>query len=166
MAESQRIHRVAYSHSSASGFHHSHDLTLFKVSHVQIIKLTECRSELCCLGARGLCAGLKNPLEPLQEGLGCPSHCSFYLALHAGCQPDWFLCQALYLQDGDKNCLVARSKCFLKMGDLERSLEDAEASLQSDPTFCKVTAWAGGLDPAIACSSCRLQVVVTSSCYK
>nr|XP_045231884.1 outer dynein arm-docking complex subunit 4 isoform X2 [Macaca fascicularis] len=44
---------------------------------------------------------------------------------------------ALYLQDGDKNCLVARSKCFLKMGDLERSLEDAEASLQSDPTFCK-----------------------------
>ncbi|PNJ07216.1 TTC25 isoform 1 [Pongo abelii] len=44
---------------------------------------------------------------------------------------------ALYLQDGDKNCLVARSKCFLKMGDLERSLKDAEASLQSDPAFCK-----------------------------
>ncbi|PNI33976.1 TTC25 isoform 3 [Pan troglodytes] len=44
---------------------------------------------------------------------------------------------ALYLQDGDKNCLVARSKCFLKMGDLERSLKDAEASLQSDPAFCR-----------------------------
>uniref|UniRef100_A0A8C5V1A4 Outer dynein arm-docking complex subunit 4 n=1 Tax=Microcebus murinus TaxID=30608 RepID=A0A8C5V1A4_MICMU len=44
---------------------------------------------------------------------------------------------ALHLQNGDKNCLVARSKCFLKMGDLERSLKDAEASLQSDPTFCK-----------------------------
>ncbi|XP_017364925.1 tetratricopeptide repeat protein 25 isoform X1 [Cebus imitator] len=44
---------------------------------------------------------------------------------------------ALQLQNGDKNCLVARSKCFLKMGDLERSLKDAEASLQSDPTFCK-----------------------------
>ncbi|XP_069338618.1 outer dynein arm-docking complex subunit 4 isoform X2 [Eulemur rufifrons] len=44
---------------------------------------------------------------------------------------------ALHLQNGDKNCLVARSKCFLKMGNLEKSLKDAEASLQSDPTFCK-----------------------------
>ncbi|XP_036124900.1 tetratricopeptide repeat protein 25 isoform X1 [Molossus molossus] len=44
---------------------------------------------------------------------------------------------ALHLQNGDKNCLVARSKCFLKMGDLEKSLKDAEASLQGDPTFCK-----------------------------
>uniref|UniRef100_A0A8C6DVK1 Tetratricopeptide repeat domain 25 n=1 Tax=Moschus moschiferus TaxID=68415 RepID=A0A8C6DVK1_MOSMO len=48
---------------------------------------------------------------------------------------------ALHLQSGDKNCLVARSKCFLKMGELEKSLEDAEASLQGDPTFCKVTVW-------------------------
>ncbi|KAF6300072.1 tetratricopeptide repeat domain 25 [Rhinolophus ferrumequinum] len=44
---------------------------------------------------------------------------------------------ALHIQNGDKNCLVARSKCFLKMGELEKSLKDAEASLQSDPTFCK-----------------------------
>ncbi|XP_045744878.1 outer dynein arm-docking complex subunit 4 [Mirounga angustirostris] len=44
---------------------------------------------------------------------------------------------ALHLQNGDKNCLVARSKCFLKMGELEKSLKDAEASLQSDLTFCK-----------------------------
>ncbi|XP_075417939.1 outer dynein arm-docking complex subunit 4 [Tenrec ecaudatus] len=44
---------------------------------------------------------------------------------------------ALHLQNGDKNCLVARSKCYLKMGDLEKSLKDAEASLQGDPTFCK-----------------------------
>nr|XP_027802882.1 tetratricopeptide repeat protein 25 isoform X1 [Marmota flaviventris] len=44
---------------------------------------------------------------------------------------------ALHLQNGDKNCLVARSKCYLKMGDLEKSLKDAEASLHSDPTFCK-----------------------------
>ncbi|XP_028636386.1 tetratricopeptide repeat protein 25 isoform X1 [Grammomys surdaster] len=44
---------------------------------------------------------------------------------------------ALHLQSGDKNCLVARSKCYLKMGDLEKSLNDAEASLQNDPTFCK-----------------------------
>uniref|UniRef100_A0A9L0RRK4 Outer dynein arm-docking complex subunit 4 n=1 Tax=Equus caballus TaxID=9796 RepID=A0A9L0RRK4_HORSE len=45
--------------------------------------------------------------------------------------------EALHLQNGDKNCLVARSKCFLKMGELEKSLKDAEASLQGDPTFCK-----------------------------
>lgn len=44
---------------------------------------------------------------------------------------------ALHLQSGDKNCLVARSKCYLKMGDLEKSLNDAEASLWNDPTFCK-----------------------------
>ncbi|XP_062968650.1 outer dynein arm-docking complex subunit 4 [Cynocephalus volans] len=44
---------------------------------------------------------------------------------------------ALQLQNADKNGLVARSKCFLKMGELEKSLNDAEASLQSDPTFCK-----------------------------
>ncbi|XP_048221965.1 outer dynein arm-docking complex subunit 4 [Perognathus longimembris pacificus] len=44
---------------------------------------------------------------------------------------------ALHLQDGDKNCLVARSKCYLKMGELEKSLKDAEASLKTDPTFCK-----------------------------
>ncbi|XP_006776798.1 PREDICTED: tetratricopeptide repeat protein 25 [Myotis davidii] len=44
---------------------------------------------------------------------------------------------ALHLQDGDKNCLVARSRCYLKMGELEKSLKDAEASLQGDPTFCK-----------------------------
>ncbi|XP_045155705.1 outer dynein arm-docking complex subunit 4 [Echinops telfairi] len=44
---------------------------------------------------------------------------------------------ALQLQNGDRNCLVARSKCYLKMGDLEESLKDAEASLQGDPTFCK-----------------------------
>ncbi|XP_070250862.1 outer dynein arm-docking complex subunit 4 [Myotis yumanensis] len=44
---------------------------------------------------------------------------------------------ALHLQDGDKNCLVARSKCYLKMGELEKSLKDAEDSLQGDPTFCK-----------------------------
>ncbi|XP_032471244.1 tetratricopeptide repeat protein 25 isoform X1 [Phocoena sinus] len=44
---------------------------------------------------------------------------------------------ALHLQNRDKNCLVARSKCFLRMGELEKSLADAEASLQGDPTFCK-----------------------------
>ncbi|XP_012893427.1 PREDICTED: tetratricopeptide repeat protein 25 [Dipodomys ordii] len=44
---------------------------------------------------------------------------------------------ALHMQDGDKNCLVARSKCYLKMGELEKSLKDAEDSLKTDPTFCK-----------------------------
>lgn len=73
-----------------------------------------------------------------QWGSGCYFQFSFYLALPGTCQPEWFLSQALHLQNGDKNCLVARSKCFLKMGELEKSLKDAEDSLQGDPTFCKV----------------------------
>ncbi|NXP03827.1 TTC25 protein, partial [Thinocorus orbignyianus] len=44
---------------------------------------------------------------------------------------------ALKLKAGDKNCLVARSKCYLKLGDTKNSLKDAEASLQSDKTFSK-----------------------------
>ncbi|NWY06863.1 TTC25 protein, partial [Nothoprocta ornata] len=44
---------------------------------------------------------------------------------------------ALLLRPGDKQCLVARSKCYLKLGDTENSLKDAEASLQNDKTFSK-----------------------------
>ncbi|RLV91339.1 hypothetical protein DV515_00014132 [Chloebia gouldiae] len=42
---------------------------------------------------------------------------------------------ALKLRAGDKHCLITRSKCFLKLGDTENSLKDAEASLQIDNTF-------------------------------
>ncbi|NXS26127.1 TTC25 protein, partial [Pomatostomus ruficeps] len=42
---------------------------------------------------------------------------------------------ALKLRAGDKRCLITRSKCFLKLGDTENSLKDAEASLQIDKTF-------------------------------
>ncbi|XP_068923792.1 outer dynein arm-docking complex subunit 4 isoform X1 [Petaurus breviceps papuanus] len=45
--------------------------------------------------------------------------------------------KALHLQVGDRNCLVARSKCYLKLGDLENSLKDVEESLKNDQTFCK-----------------------------
>ncbi|XP_067168319.1 outer dynein arm-docking complex subunit 4 isoform X2 [Apteryx mantelli] len=45
--------------------------------------------------------------------------------------------KALQLRPGDKHCLVARSKCYLKLGDTENSLKDAEASLQNDKTFSK-----------------------------
>ncbi|NXI03272.1 TTC25 protein, partial [Pachycephala philippinensis] len=41
----------------------------------------------------------------------------------------------LKLREGDKHCLITRSKCFLKLGDTENSLKDAEASLQIDKTF-------------------------------
>ncbi|NXD29953.1 TTC25 protein, partial [Spelaeornis formosus] len=44
---------------------------------------------------------------------------------------------ALKLRAGDKHCLITRSKCFLKLGDAENSLKDAEASLQTDQTFCE-----------------------------
>ncbi|XP_003642871.3 outer dynein arm-docking complex subunit 4 [Gallus gallus] len=42
---------------------------------------------------------------------------------------------ALQLRAGDKHGLVARSRCYLKLGDTQSSLKDAEASLQSDKTF-------------------------------
>ncbi|NXI48187.1 TTC25 protein, partial [Galbula dea] len=44
---------------------------------------------------------------------------------------------ALKLRAGDKHCLVARSKCYLKLGDTANALKDAEASLENDKTFCK-----------------------------
>ncbi|XP_008937572.1 PREDICTED: LOW QUALITY PROTEIN: tetratricopeptide repeat protein 25, partial [Merops nubicus] len=44
---------------------------------------------------------------------------------------------ALKLRAGDKHCLAARSKCYLKLGDTENALKDAEASLQNDKTFSK-----------------------------
>ncbi|KAL8175956.1 UNVERIFIED_CONTAM: Tetratricopeptide repeat protein 25 [Gekko kuhli] len=44
---------------------------------------------------------------------------------------------ALQLQVGDRNCLVARSKCYLRLGDTENALKDAEASLQNDKEFTK-----------------------------
>nr|XP_041577497.1 outer dynein arm-docking complex subunit 4 isoform X2 [Taeniopygia guttata] len=45
---------------------------------------------------------------------------------------------ALKLRAGDKHCLITRSKCFLKLGDTENSLKDAEASLQIDNTFSEL----------------------------
>ncbi|XP_054849425.1 outer dynein arm-docking complex subunit 4-like isoform X2 [Eublepharis macularius] len=44
---------------------------------------------------------------------------------------------ALQLQAGDRNCLVARSKCYLRLGDTENALKDAEASLLNDKEFTK-----------------------------
>ncbi|CAM2108781.1 unnamed protein product [Caretta caretta] len=44
---------------------------------------------------------------------------------------------ALQVKAGDKHGLVARSVCYLKLGDTENSLRDAEASLQNDQTFSK-----------------------------
>uniref|UniRef100_A0A8C6XQ82 Outer dynein arm-docking complex subunit 4 n=1 Tax=Naja naja TaxID=35670 RepID=A0A8C6XQ82_NAJNA len=44
---------------------------------------------------------------------------------------------ALQLQPGDRNCLVSRSKCYLRLGDTENALKDAEASLTADKEFTK-----------------------------
>ncbi|KAL7378138.1 hypothetical protein ABVT39_009166 [Epinephelus coioides] len=42
---------------------------------------------------------------------------------------------ALTLKPDDKNCFVGRSKCYLKMGQSENALKDAEASLKEDKSF-------------------------------
>ncbi|XP_028675435.2 outer dynein arm-docking complex subunit 4 [Erpetoichthys calabaricus] len=44
---------------------------------------------------------------------------------------------ALALKPDDRICLVARSKCYLKMGDPESALKDAESSLKDDKEFFK-----------------------------
>ncbi|PIK43821.1 putative tetratricopeptide repeat protein 25 isoform X2 [Apostichopus japonicus] len=44
---------------------------------------------------------------------------------------------ALEIEPNDKNCLVARSKCHLKLGDAKAALKDAEAALEDDGEFNK-----------------------------
>uniref|UniRef100_A0A3P8YQS2 Outer dynein arm-docking complex subunit 4 n=1 Tax=Esox lucius TaxID=8010 RepID=A0A3P8YQS2_ESOLU len=44
---------------------------------------------------------------------------------------------ALIIQPDERNCLVARSKCYVKMGDPDNALRDAEASLKEDKEFFK-----------------------------
>ncbi|XP_061604838.1 outer dynein arm-docking complex subunit 4 isoform X2 [Phyllopteryx taeniolatus] len=44
---------------------------------------------------------------------------------------------ALTLKPKDKYCFVGRSKCYLRMGQYEKALRDAEASLQEDESFFK-----------------------------
>jgi len=44
---------------------------------------------------------------------------------------------ALVLKYDDKNCLVARSKCFLQLGEAEKALIDAEAALKLEKKFTK-----------------------------
>lgn len=46
--------------------------------------------------------------------------------------------QALELRNEDRNCLVARSRCYLQMGDTENALRDAESSMEDEPSFFKV----------------------------
>ena len=48
------------------------------------------------------------------------------------------LFQALELKQGDRGCLVKRSHCFLKLGDTEKALADAEATLAEEKTYHKV----------------------------
>lgn len=54
--------------------------------------------------------------------------------------------QALSLQPDDKNCLVARSRCYVKLGDAESALKDAETSLKDNKNYFKVC-----LSVALAC---------------
>ncbi|KAM9843949.1 outer dynein arm-docking complex subunit 4 [Aulostomus maculatus] len=42
---------------------------------------------------------------------------------------------ALTLKPDDKNCFVGRSKCYLRMGQCDNALRDAEASLKEDKSF-------------------------------
>ena len=47
--------------------------------------------------------------------------------------------QALEFQPEDKLCLVARSRCHLRLGDATEALKDAEESLKEDQKYHKVS---------------------------
>uniref|UniRef100_A0A8C9Y794 Outer dynein arm-docking complex subunit 4 n=1 Tax=Sander lucioperca TaxID=283035 RepID=A0A8C9Y794_SANLU len=53
------------------------------------------------------------------------------------CGKKLFLClsKALTLKPDDKTCFVGRAKCYLKMGQSDNALKDAEASLKEDKSF-------------------------------
>ncbi|XP_060563429.1 outer dynein arm-docking complex subunit 4-like isoform X2 [Ruditapes philippinarum] len=57
-----------------------------------------------------------------------------FLFSHSFCL---FNLKALELTAGEKNCLVARSKCHLQLGDMLSALSDAEASLEDDKDYHK-----------------------------
>jgi hypothetical protein len=42
------------------------------------------------------------------------------------------------MHPGDKNILVARSRCYLQIGNPQASLADADAALKEDKEFFKV----------------------------
>lgn len=42
---------------------------------------------------------------------------------------------ALARRQGDRICLVSRSKCYIKLGDTNKALQDAEASLEDDKDY-------------------------------
>ena len=46
--------------------------------------------------------------------------------------------KALELQPEDKSCFVARSKCYLQLGDASAALQDAETSLKEDKKYHRV----------------------------
>ena len=58
--------------------------------------------------------------------------------LHMASEGIFFSWQALEFQPEDKSCLVARSKCYLQLGELSAALQDAEASLKEDKKYHKV----------------------------
>jgi tetratricopeptide (TPR) repeat protein len=44
---------------------------------------------------------------------------------------------ALTQRPNDKHCLVSRSRCYIKIGSPELSLQDAEAAIKEDPNYFK-----------------------------
>lgn len=48
-----------------------------------------------------------------------------------------YIFQALELNPSEKNALVARSKCYILLGQPKKALQDAELALQIDKNFIK-----------------------------
>ena len=66
--------------------------------------------------------------------------------------------QALDLTPNEKNCLVSRSKCYLQLGDMQSALMDAEASLEEEKDFHKVSCFCLWIETFIEKADCKKKI--------
>ena len=55
--------------------------------------------------------------------------------MNGGLESFHYSTQALEFQPGERGCLVARSKCYLQLGNASSALQDAEESLKEDKKY-------------------------------
>ena len=66
-----------------------------------------------------------------------------------------YIPQALEIRKEDQSCLVARSRCYLQLGDTDNALKDAETSLADDTTFHKVSIAHGIVQSSTVITRCK-----------
>ena len=73
--------------------------------------------------------------------------------------------QALEFEPEDKLCLVARSKCYLRVGNATEALKDAEESLKEDQKYHKVLIYEENLSLYIPATQVYYELLGYMSMY-